>query len=154
MPRERREILLSEAELVDAIQSYRRMQTDVLPAGEIVAVEVQSADCIKVSILMEYGDCEQQADFVLSGARVIEVLIRFCIENNIPIPRCGKKSLQITAGELCLKIELSQATAQTDEAAAEGGAKQRPQATDDQSAMVTSDGRRIKPAPWIKKRAS
>ena len=154
MPRERREILLSEDELVDAIRSYRRMQKDVLPAGEIVAVEVQSADCIKVSIVMEYGDCEQQADFVLSGARVIEVLIRFCIENNIPIPRCGKKSLQITAGELCLKIELSQATAQTDEAAPDSGTKPRQQATEDLSAMVTSDGRRIRPAPWVKKRAS
>ena len=157
MPRERREILLSQTELVDAVRSYRRMHPDALPAGEIIAVEVERADSLKVTILMKYGDSEQKADFAFSGTRVIEVLIRFCSENNIPIPRSGKKSLQINAGELSLKIELSQSAVTQDEPAIDGpkaAAAAAPDKDKDNRAAnsVFPGDSRIRPAPWLQKR--
>jgi hypothetical protein len=108
MPIERRQIMLSEPELLQAIQSYRRVHPDFLPHGELKELGLKpSADGgvhLIIDVSMIYGQARQIIRIEPVATDIIELLIRCCLENNIPIPRAGRKSAGIVDGMLTLVI--------------------------------------------------
>jgi hypothetical protein len=108
MPIERRQIMLSEPELLQAIQSYRRVHPDFLPHGELKELGLKpSADGgvhLIIDVSMIYGQARQIIRIEPVATDIIELLIRCCLENNIPIPRAGRKSASIVDGMLALII--------------------------------------------------
>jgi hypothetical protein len=113
MPIERRQILLSSEELAHALDAYRRVNTTFLPQGDVLKVAVgPGADKhipggveLTASIRMRYGGSEHEADFMIGGTELLELLIRFCLENNIPVPREGAKFAALIDGAVALRIE-------------------------------------------------
>jgi hypothetical protein len=113
MPIEIHQILLSSEEVTHALNAYRQVNTTFLPQGDVVKVKVgPAADAhapggveLTVSIAMQYGSSQHKADFTIGVADIVELLIRFCLENNIPVPRLGTKAAELIDGALALRIE-------------------------------------------------
>lgn len=117
MPVEIRRIILSEEELKRALNSYRRMTKGFLPDGDFEQVEVKNDGTLNVKIGMNYSGQEKMADFEVTSDHACDILIRFCVENNIPIPREGTKKPIEAAGRLVLQIRLSDLEEERAEAA-------------------------------------
>jgi hypothetical protein len=106
MAREMRRIILSQQEFADALGSYRRAYQGFLPSGAIVECGVNSEAKARVKVQMATESGAEVRDFYLDQVAVTNVLIRFCIENNISLPRVGAKRAVAHAGEPSLEIRL------------------------------------------------
>ena len=109
MPIERRQIMLSESEVLHAIQIYHRTRPDFLPHGEVTGVTFRptaegNGVRLTISVGMIYGQTRQTINIEAEESDVVGLLIRCCLENNIPIPRIGRKSPGIIDGLLALII--------------------------------------------------
>jgi hypothetical protein len=109
MPIERRQITLSQTEVMQAIQSYRRTRADFLPHGEVTdfVLETAAGDGgvhLTINVGMVYGQTRQTISIETEDTDVVELLIRCCLENNIPIPKISRKSAGIIDGMLTLII--------------------------------------------------
>ena len=97
MPLERREIVLIGNELVDAVHAFARAEPGVLPPGEITGATVHSeAEPIAISIKLDGADSGAQGSRVyVPRDQCIPILVRYCTEHNIPLPRAGRKNVKI-----------------------------------------------------------
>ncbi len=107
MPRELRSIEFFDHELVSALTSYRRVQPDFLQEGEILACFAQSSTDVNVRIVTARGRPPVNISVAITDSDFLEALIRYCLENNIPIPRAGKKSIKIRKERVALNIFLN-----------------------------------------------
>jgi hypothetical protein len=107
MPRERRQIALLNDELIEALRSYRRLEPTFLPRGEIVECTVAMDRSVVVRLEKLDRSMSKPVEVRLSPADLVEPLIRFCIENNIKLPRAGIKSVGFSDGELALCIRMN-----------------------------------------------
>lgn len=109
MPIERREIRLAEDELMRAIISYGRQTPGVLPPGPVLRVALQhvpdAAPCVTATVLLAADREEPPVDVRLQASNVLEMLVRYCQEEGIPIPRGGQKSTSVIGGMLTLVID-------------------------------------------------
>ena len=103
MVQELRRISFTKAETLAALEGYRRMTENFLPPGTITAFEMLSATSIKVAIQTDLPTPEV---IILQEDKVAQPLIRFCLENNIPLPRSGRKSVTVTPEAVCLTVAL------------------------------------------------
>ena len=92
-----------------ALPIVMRMRPAEYPSGKVTAVtalatsEEPSLDvCISPP-----ADGNEPVRCELVGLVVTEVLIRYCLESNIPIPRAGIKTVQIFEDSVSLEITLS-----------------------------------------------
>jgi hypothetical protein len=109
MPIERRQIIFSEGEVLQAIESYRRTHTDFLPHGEVTGITLKPATGhvgvhLTISVGMIYGQTRHAVSIEAAEVAIVELLIRCCLENNIPIPKIGRKSAGVIDGMLMLSI--------------------------------------------------
>ena len=103
---ESRKITFSLSELSSAFEAYGCRTPKFLPAGKLVSCEVVDEDGVKLAFAMEYGCSTHAIEFVYRGLDVLRPLILFCIENNIMMPREGRKAFLIVDGRAVLFIEL------------------------------------------------
>jgi hypothetical protein len=54
---------------------------------------------------MRYGDGRQKMDVPLRDVDILGLLIRFLLENNVPIPRAGTKAAMVIDGNVALSID-------------------------------------------------
>ena len=104
MPIERRTISLLEDELRQAVEAFRRVTPDVLPAGALRAVRVEGSSTPPV-VTVSVQAAGHALDVRLRDASVLALLIRFCSENNVPIPKRGNKVVRVVDGLLTLVID-------------------------------------------------
>ncbi len=106
MASELRYIVLSDAEFMTSLQSFRRTHKDFLPAGEIVKWSEGATQTVDVTMNIKGGSTVQEMVFTIDQQQVIDIMIRFCMENNIPIPRAGVKKWSIRDAGITLSISL------------------------------------------------
>lgn len=120
MPRETRQIILSDEELLQAIRSYRRVRPAVLPQGDILSTSLETIEGghtrLNVVVQMRYGTSQLEAVIGLQEADLLALLIRFCLENNVPVPRRGEKSVASMDGEVALLVSFATNLASPEEA--------------------------------------
>ena len=109
MPIERRHIMLSEAEVRHAVLSYRNVRPDFLPHGDLGQLSIQHAASdsgvrLAIGVVVTYGINRQTLTIEVADLDLIALLIRCCLENNIPIPKAGVKSADVIDGLLTLTI--------------------------------------------------
>ena len=107
MPREVRFITFSEAEVVQAINAYSRITPGVLPDGEVVTIGGDDQSDFFVIMKTFYGQGFQEITVNLDSFHVVEMLVRYCIENNIPVARQAVKTYKVTENRVVLRMELS-----------------------------------------------
>ena len=109
MPREIRKIILNDAEIMEAVMSYRRVTSDLLPPGDILNVRPSEDHSISVEIEMKFGPNVRKDWFVLERDHLTEAMVRYCIENNILVPRQGTRKARPVDKAWVLEIRLRDA---------------------------------------------
>ncbi len=107
MVQEIRQIMLTEDELVHAIEAYRKVVPGFLPPGKITHCLFADEETVTVSIETPCNDGVKPVTFILQGFDIVEALITFCIQRNIPLPREGKKSANIKAKAASLWVTVN-----------------------------------------------
>lgn len=106
MPREIRQIILSKEEFSGAIKSYRRAAQDALPQGDIESYCVSPAGTVQINMKTYFGGSQQNITIDLNSNHIVKILVRFCIENNIMIPKNSDKKFQLQGSEVFLVITM------------------------------------------------
>lgn len=101
MVEEIRRIMFTQEELVTAFDSYRRATPGFLPAGQIVSCTPSDH---AISVALKTDTASPTLDYTFKGSEAIRPLIRFCLENNIMMPRAGQKSLYVRNGAASLYV--------------------------------------------------
>lgn len=106
MPREIRQIILSRDEFFGAIKSYKRTAQDALPNGDIASYGIDPRGILQLNMKTYYGGNQQKIVIDLDVSHVIQILVRFCLENNIVLPINSKKSYKVQNDEFILMIKM------------------------------------------------
>jgi hypothetical protein len=107
MPKEMRKIILSTEELVEALDSYKRTNFEFLHAGKIAPCEVKANAPVFVGIKSAGENTMKTIQFALRATDLLEPLIKYCIENNIMLPRNSRKSVLLGDDQAVLFIQIN-----------------------------------------------
>ncbi len=105
MIQETRTIVFGSEDLLKAINSYRQHKTGFLPPGKILYYKTNDGG-VFVGIEMTYSGKKDKLDIPVSRQHLLDLLVRFCIENNIVLPARGVKNVSFREGQAVLRIEL------------------------------------------------
>ena len=93
-----------------AVTAQAQADPGLLPPGNILAVMVQnSAAPLMVTIACDESP-NATKNVELDQRQATAVMVRFCLENNIPLPRRSRKNIRVVPGprgvgwHLCLQI--------------------------------------------------
>ena len=103
--RELRCIIYNKNELAIALKDHRKRAARPLPAGVLEDVKIDSRPNITVTLKVSDDDGRPHI-LPFSGAELAAALIAFCIDQRVPIPVSGKKSLTLIEGQVALKITM------------------------------------------------
>jgi len=106
MVQEVRHIILSKDEMISALECHSRMTPNFLPKGKIVDFDILAENSIMVTVETEPD--AQEASVIFTDLKLIYALIRFCVENNIMLPREGRKTVMIgpSSVSLCINLDI------------------------------------------------
>jgi len=106
MPKEFRQIVFSREELADAVVAHNRIEEDKVLYGDLASCVLGEDLIIRVECRIRDGGNLRSLKVNLTEDFALEALIRYCLENNIPIPRSGSKQLRLIDDEACLEISI------------------------------------------------
>ena len=89
MPEEYRRLVFSDMETVTAVMQQSRRTKDPIPAGKMSYLTIAGDKMPYVSFAIAVEDGEKT--FKIEGNVLAAALIRFCIDNRIPIPQKAQK---------------------------------------------------------------
>lgn len=103
MPTEYRRVVFPNRELREALAASDP-GGEPFPPGEIISVAMpeDGEGTVRVTVLDTACNATFTSDLAVS--RVAAALIRFCIDNKVPIPKKGRKSLRLMGDNLALDI--------------------------------------------------
>ena len=107
MASELRQIVLSTEEFTSSLNSFRRTHADFLPTGEIVKWEAGDNGTLDITVNIKGGSTINKMTFTVEPDDIIDILVRFCMENNIPVPRAGDKKWRSCDKGITLSISLN-----------------------------------------------
>ncbi|WP_299437265.1 hypothetical protein [uncultured Rhodospira sp.] len=105
MAKEMRRILLSEAEFTDALRRFVRARDQVFHGAALQTSRVTSADPLEVEVVVQHRDRQEQV-MTLSATLLAAAVIRFCMEQRIPLPRAAEKSVRRVSGGVALDMQI------------------------------------------------
>lgn len=105
MVQEVRDIILSLDEVFTAYDCYKRITPEFIPEGKIISCWT-GPDSIILNVEITSEGKSKNIEKICKGLDVLRPMIRFCIENNIMLPRAGKKTILIKQNQVHLHIEL------------------------------------------------
>ena len=103
---EMRRIFLSLRELVEATHSYLRANVEIIGAVHVTTVHLGKDGEMTVNFVRDTLPDSPPGDVELHGEHVVSLLVRFCHENNIPLPRHGRKSVVTNGNSLALQVKI------------------------------------------------
>ncbi len=103
MPREIRHIMFSIDELELALKSYNRIEKKKLFHGTLTGCQIEPGKGISIG-LAEDQEGDSKTKNIVEFSSLLEPLVRFCIENNIILPRASNKVVGALKDEVYLKI--------------------------------------------------
>ena len=108
MPREHRQIIFAEDELLSAMIAHDRTLESKVIEGEAVACAVGAGPIVELESRVRDGNVWRNQKISLPLEFVLHSLIRYCLENNIMIPRAGRKTVALNDGDVCLEISIGE----------------------------------------------
>jgi hypothetical protein len=107
-----RKIIFSNDELFSAFKSFSRKTPNFLPVGKLISCspvgQAGTESEIVVKIQKVPDDPATETELSYRGADVLQPLILFCLENNIMLPRNGRKAFLVTDSHANLVVDLNQ----------------------------------------------
>lgn len=105
---ELRRVILSSNEFTSAIASFKRANDNFMPAGTVIECGVNQDASGRVKLRVPGSGPEELQQIVIPPATLTEILIRFCIENNISLPRVRKKRAVAHGDRAALEVHLGE----------------------------------------------
>ncbi len=106
MPREYRRLYFSEDELMDAIEAHDEVASQRLEDQPIHKVESNADEDGNFRITLENDLSDGGKELDLPPHYIVAAMMRFCIDEGVPLPRRGSKSLEFENGECVLVVEV------------------------------------------------
>jgi hypothetical protein len=106
MPTETRRIIFKEVELLQAILDYNKIAREKLPVGNIMSCKILCDDSIEVRLEIYEIRSDKRCEVTLDAATIGAALLRFCIDNKIPLPRKARKRLQVLGDSIALDLSM------------------------------------------------
>lgn len=100
-----RNIVLSMDEILTAFEGYKRITPSFLPNAEILDCKIKDKGVV-LTTESNQDNVPKRQEVAYQGIDVLKPLIRFCIENNIMLPRDGKKSILYEESAIIMHVEL------------------------------------------------
>jgi hypothetical protein len=111
MPTERRSIVFSMNEAIDAINAFRYALKEAMPNKPIVKFRaVSTAKGVAGEVQVQDGRNGETATIPVSPEHLAAALMAMCRTSRIPLPRRGVKSLTRIEDDVALLIELDAVT--------------------------------------------
>lgn len=108
MATELRRIFLSAQELRDAAHSYLRVNVDIVGSVTVKSAHADKDGTLAVHFVRPNQPGKPEGDILLQRDQAIDVLVRFCSENNIPLPRRGHKTMVGKDESIALQIKMGE----------------------------------------------
>ncbi len=106
MPIERRRIIFSHDEVVNAVLGHCRLSGIALPDAEVEGVDIaMDGDC-SVQLTFAVESPEQADQVCIDAEAVLNAVIGFCRMRSIPLPRAAAKRLEPMDGELSMVFDM------------------------------------------------
>ncbi|MEZ5668171.1 MAG: hypothetical protein R3F55_12185 [Alphaproteobacteria bacterium] len=103
---ELRRIILEPDEFLVAVRSYLRANHDEFGIVSTIAVSGNRDGSIAARVVRRDGGAERETSVLLSVEHATALLIRFCLENNIPLARSARKKAVPASGSIALQVNL------------------------------------------------
>lgn len=106
MPTEFRQLIFSRDELAKALANYREDTEGSVPSGNIVFCQIMQNSDLRVMIKV-LPDGETQVHSRELGVDVIApALMKYCLDNKIPMPRNSEKSLEAIGENIAMTVSI------------------------------------------------
>lgn len=102
-----RRIVFTNEELIFAFSAYSRITPNFLPVGKLLSCTPVSGTDTGSGALLKIETPSGISELTYSGTDVLQPLILFCIENNIMLPREGRKSFLVLDSRASIVIDLN-----------------------------------------------
>jgi hypothetical protein len=106
--RDIRRIVFSKDELLCAFQAFARKTPEFLPEGKLLSCTptISTEKGSEIVIKMETPQ-KEQTELHYRDADVLQPLILFCLENNVMLPRQGRKSFLVLEEDATMIVDLN-----------------------------------------------
>ena len=101
-----RRITLTEFELTAAMIAYQRVTPEFYPMGKIVDCRPTNDGKI-LATLENDSQSPRRWEITFKPVEALKPLIRFCLENNVMLPRNGQKSVSVADSRVALYVVLN-----------------------------------------------
>ena len=91
---------------MQAIVAYDRMSPDPIIAGQVVGCRLEENQPVQTTNRIVEKDEPTEITMTLKPLFLRRALVRYCIENNIMIPRDSEKTVAVRKGKIALVIKM------------------------------------------------
>lgn len=106
MPTERRRIIFSDGEVVDAALAYCRATGIPVPDAEVEHRNIADSDDCSLTVKFAVSSPELPDEVAIGGADLLTALIAFCRMQSIPLPKAAAKRLELHTGAVSMVFEM------------------------------------------------
>lgn len=106
MTRELRQIAFTRYELVQAIMAFDRMSPEPIIPGKVIDCRLEENEPVQTTNRILRNNTPTEITMTLEPVFLKRALVRYCIENDIVIPRDSEKTVAVRKGGIALVIKI------------------------------------------------
>ena len=106
MPQEKRDILFTENEVKVALMQFSARKGYEFKVENIRNFEIKTGDALSIEMAVFDAKENRTGNVNYSYQEIAAAMMAYCMFLKIPLPRAGRKSVQIKNGDLYLTIGL------------------------------------------------
>ena len=95
---------------MEAIALHDEATSQRLGDGEIVDIEISAGEITEINAKVEFTKTDETSSIPLPVSFVTAAMIRYCIDEGIPVPKRGHKEIEINDGTLSLVMHMTKGT--------------------------------------------
>ncbi len=99
-----RKLIFPDDDLITGIVDHMRATSETLPRGAMTSLEIVKSPDLHVVLNVHDVANDESHSFPVDPDNLVRVMVRYCINNNIPIPKNAKKSAEKINGKMALSI--------------------------------------------------
>ena len=110
MLNEYRKITFPKEDLIKAIMAHDKSTTGNLRSGEITSLQFGSSPEPEIVVNFHDRGLGETHSLTLDSSYVIAAMVRYCIDNRVPMPAQAEKGIERAGEDLALSIMISEQT--------------------------------------------
>ena len=107
MATELRRIVFANHEVIEAIMGYNELAKKKLPAASIVSCRLEGSEGAKVTLEMRDSVNEKHYRVALKTSFIGAALMKWCLEQEIPMARSAEKTLEVVGDNLSIAMTIN-----------------------------------------------